>query len=214
MSDIKVCIVDYGLGNHQSVVNALSFLGYDCSVSGRESDMAKADVLILPGVGSFAEGMKNIRQAGLELILKDQVLEKKKLFLGICLGMQLLADDSLENGHHKGLGWIKGSVIKLEGSDKVRVPHVGWNSLDIRQKDPFFNLSDARANYYFDHSYHYQCSDEFVSAYTSVGSNIAAAIQKGNIFGVQFHPEKSHNNGLKLLRSFFNGAEAKRMSHA
>ena len=201
---MNVLIIDYKVGNHQSVANAMSRLGYDFKISGAVEDIIKADAYILPGVGAFAEAMHNINSLGISEPLREQVMEWKKPLLGICLGMQILADGSEENGIHKGLGWISGNVLKLQHRKDCRIPHIGWNNLKIIKKEPLFIKTDEDHNFYFDHTYHFKCDARYVTAFSSHGADFVAAVQKDNIFGVQFHPEKSQNNGLKLFRSFFN----------
>jgi glutamine amidotransferase len=211
MDKNKILIIDYGVGNDQSVINAISFLGYDFLVSAKKEDILKADAYILPGVGAFNEAMKNLKELGIEDLLKEQVLKNKKPILGICLGFQVLASESEENGLHKGLGFIDAKVVKLKGNRELRVPHVGWNTLEIIKKDPlFFNILSEAPSFYFDHSYQFVCDDSYVSAFCDYGGRVVSAIQKDNIFGTQFHPEKSQNNGLKLFRSFFNYIDIKK----
>lgn len=211
MVNNKILIIDYKVGNHQSVENALKYLGYDFFVSDKKEDIEKFQVYILPGVGAFGEAMNNLKNIGILETLQKEIFENKKPILGICLGMQIMADYSEENGLHKGLGWIKGGFVKLEPKNGLRVPHVGWNDLSIIKKDPLFSRVEQNSSFYFDHSYHFKGEEDVVSATTNYGSDVLAAFQKENIFGVQFHPEKSQNNGLKLFRSFF---EYLKLNHA
>lgn len=204
-----VLVIDYGVGNHLSILNALDFLGYRYAVSDKAEDIEKAPAYILPGVGAFGEAMHNLEKLNIIDVLKEQVFKKKKPILGICLGMQLLAEDSEEKGKHKGLGLLKGHVIELKPAQKLRVPHVGWNSLKIREKAPLFARTSAEPHFYFDHSYYLKCDPALVSATCAYGEDITAAVQKDNIFGVQFHPEKGQANGLKLFRGFFNYVKEK-----
>lgn len=204
MENKKILIIDYKVGNYQSVENALNFLGYNFLVSDKKEDIQKADIYILPGVGAFSEAINNLKKLGILDILSQEVLVKKKPILGICLGMQIMADYSEENGYHKGLGWIEGGFVKLEPKNDLRVPHVGWNNMKIIKKEPLFSRIDEKANFYFDHSYHFKGKKENVSAFCDYGFDVVATFQKENIFGLQFHPEKSQNNGLKLFRSFFD----------
>lgn len=204
MSKNKILIIDYGVGNDQSVINALNFLGYSFLVSNKKKDILKSSAYILPGVGAFNEAMNNLNNLGIIDLLKEQVLKEKKPILGICLGFQVLADYSEENGFNKGLGFIKGGVVKFKTKKGFRIPHVGWNTTKIIKKNPLFSKLQGSPSFYFDHSYHLECDKSYVSAECFYGKNIIAAIQKDNIFGVQFHPEKSQNNGLKLFRSFLN----------
>ncbi|MDD4901325.1 MAG: imidazole glycerol phosphate synthase subunit HisH [Patescibacteria group bacterium] len=204
MINHKVLIIDYGVGNDQSIINALKFLGYDFIISNNKKDIVQAKVYILPGVGAFSEAMKNLNDLGITDLLKEQILQKKKPILGICLGFQVLADYSEENGTHQGLGFIKGGVIKFKAERGLRIPHVGWSEIKVVKPNPLFTKLGTRPAFYFDHSYHLVGEEADVSARCFYGADFTAAVQKDNIFGVQFHPEKSQNNGLKLFRSFFN----------
>ena len=203
----KILIIDYGVGNHQSVANALAYLGYDFELSGDPQAIRNARAYVLPGVGAVGEAMKNLRQRKIIDVLGYEVLEEKKPILGICLGMQIMANSSEEGGQHKTLGWIDGRVVKLDVGKELRVPQVGWNTVHVMKKDPLFTRAQENANFYFDHSYHFVCDEKYVSATCPYGKDIVAAVQKENIFGVQFHPEKSQANGLKVFRSFFNYVE-------
>ncbi len=202
----SIIIIDYGVGNTQSVSNAIKFLGYKkLKISCEFKDIENADVIILPGVGAFEEAIENIKKRDLIEILNHQVVEIKKPILGICVGMQLLATYSEENGVHKGLNWISGRVKKMKLLKDFLVPHVGWNDIIIKSKDPLFTNNSEKCNFYFDHSYYFECdNEENITAFCDYDIRVTAAVQKDNIFGVQFHPEKSHNNGLKMFRGFFN----------
>lgn len=200
----KILIIDYKLGNHQSVANALDFLGYKFLISNSRSDIKNADAYILPGVGAFGEAIKNLKNLKIIEVLGHEVLRKKKPILGICLGMQIMAEDSEENGFFKGLGWIKGHVVKMQKKKGIRVPHVGWNNVKVVLKKPLFSRVTGDANYYFDHSYHVICDKKNVAGTVLYGYKMTAAITNNNIFGVQFHPEKSQVNGLRLYKGFFN----------
>lgn len=205
MKQPVIIIVDYGIGNTFSVSNAIRALGYHkLRISSAESDILNADALILPGVGSFETCAKNLRERQLDAVLNEAVLARSKPILGICVGMQLMATSSEENGLHVGLDWIPGRVVKLVLPEKYAVPHVGWNDVRPRTKDMLFTRTSESPNFYFDHSYHYQCDSAFVTAECQYGISISASIQKNNIHGVQFHPEKSQNNGLRLFRGFFS----------
>lgn len=205
-----VLIIDYGVGNHLSIINALEFLGYSFSVSDRVEDIREARSYILPGVGAFQEAKFNLKKLGIIEVLDEQVLGKKKPILGICLGMQIMAEDSEENGFCKGFGWFKGHIVRIKETKDIRVPHVGWNNVRIIKKYPLFSLIYDEPHFYFDHSYHFKCDEKDNIATCSYGQEITAAVQKDNIFGVQFHPEKSQTNGLKLFRSYFNYIREKR----
>ncbi|ODS33752.1 MAG: imidazole glycerol phosphate synthase subunit [Candidatus Scalindua rubra] len=201
-------IVDYGMGNLTSVTHALDFLGYKGIISSRTKDIEDADALIMPGVGCFSEAMRNLNELDIIPILHEKVVKNQTPFFGICLGMQLLAEDSVENGFHKGLGWISGHVVRFEHKDDIRIPHVGWNTINVIKKKFMFGRIEQNAEFYFDHSYHFVCDREIATATCSYGTDVVAAIQKNNIFATQFHPEKSQVNGLKVLRGFLNFVES------
>jgi len=206
MSDraARIAIVDYGMGNIGSVCHALDWLGARHTVSNRAAELEAAAGIILPGVGAFDAAMRNLHALGLVQLLTEEVVARGKLFLGICLGMQLLAKDSLENGFTEGLGWIDGHVRAIEPSNGLRVPHVGWNAVSVCQSHPLFQRVGDEPYFYFDHTYHLQCGEDWIAGWCDYGERCVAAVQKDRIFGVQFHPEKSQRNGLKLLRNFLN----------
>jgi imidazole glycerol-phosphate synthase subunit HisH len=200
-----IVIVDYAVGNTHSVWNAIRGLGYKrLKISADEKDIAQADALILPGVGAFEECMRNLKDRRLDSILHHAVITNKKPILGICVGMQMMATQSEEKGHHLGLNWIPGKVVKLSLPPSYAVPHVGWNDVHHLHQAPLFSNATESPNYYFDHSFHYQGEAKFIVAHCDYGIPVTAAIQNNHICGVQFHPEKSQNNGLRLFRSFFN----------
>ncbi|MBF0595725.1 MAG: imidazole glycerol phosphate synthase subunit HisH [Candidatus Omnitrophica bacterium] len=201
-----VVIVDYGLGNLMSVLGAVKRLGHEVSVSRDLDQIRNADRLILPGVGAFGDGMKNLHELGLIDPLNEAVLGQKIPVLGICLGCQLMAQESWEFGHHQGLGWVKGSVIKLEVSDKgLKVPHVGWNALSQAKPDVLYRAIPDESLFYFVHSFHLKCAEDVVTGVCEYGERFTAAFHKDNIFGTQFHPEKSQLYGLELLKNFLAG---------
>lgn len=205
MSEPNIVIVDFGVGNIFSVSNAIRALGYKkIKISSASYDILNSDALILPGVGAFEACANSLRERQLDVILHEAVIVKKKSILGICVGMQLMATFSEENGLHAGLGWIPGRVVRLKIPQHYAVPHVGWNNIISYQKSTMFDRISGSPNFYFDHSYHYQCDESFIDAECDYGIRVTAAIKKENIYGVQFHPEKSQNNGLKLFRGFFN----------
>ncbi|MDR3491492.1 MAG: imidazole glycerol phosphate synthase subunit HisH [Gammaproteobacteria bacterium] len=197
-------ILDYGMGNIQSILNAFKRLGVTCIASADPTVISKADGIILPGVGAFHSAMNNLHSLGFYDVLNEQVLHHKKPFLGICLGMQLIAEDSVESQFTKGLGWIAAHVTKIETHHKYPVPHVGWNEVNYNNNSLLFNGINEGGHFFFDHSYHVECDPNLVVAVCDYGKPIVAGIQKDNIFAVQFHPEKSQRNGAKLLRNFLN----------
>ena len=204
----RFVVVDYGMGNLRSVLNAFSALRANAVVSHQKEEIEGADAYILPGVGAFGEAMRALHALNLINVLSEQVLRRRKPLLGICLGMQLIAQDAEEMGCHDGLGWIPGHVKRLEPGADFRVLHIGWNDVAIAKKDPMFlNLQEDR-NFYFVHSYHVVCDDASVAATCQYGATaIVAALQNGNIFATQFHPEKSQANGLRLLRNYIEFVE-------
>ncbi|MEZ4752916.1 MAG: imidazole glycerol phosphate synthase subunit HisH [Bdellovibrionota bacterium] len=199
-----ISIIDYGMGNIQSVVHALSVLNLAHNVVSDPSSISDSSGFILPGVGSFGEAMKNLNNRNLVKALTDEVVNKKKPLLGICLGMQLLAEESEENGLHTGLGWIKGKVKKMPANENLRIPHVGWSPVKPDSRNILFQNINSEASFYFDHSYHLICEDESASGTFDYGGKYVASIQKDNLYATQFHPEKSQNNGLRILRNFSN----------
>lgn len=201
---VSVAVVDYNLGNVESVINAFGVVGYEAFLSSRAEDFTLASHIVLPGVGAFAEGMENLRLSNLIGTLEEEVIVKKKPFLGICLGMQLVCRKSYENGMHEGLGWIPAAVKKLgEDMKNLALPHIGWNTVSIRKKAPLFSNLPDEPTFYFVHSYHCFCDDPaLVTSECFYGQNFTASFQKGNIFGTQFHPEKSQLSGLALLKNF------------
>jgi len=191
------------MGNTHSVSNALATLGHDVRVSRRADDIRTADKLVLPGVGAFSVGMRNLSDFGLIQLLHDEVNIKKKPLLGICLGMQLLAERSYEGGEYKGLGWVNGEVVRLNPNDKIlKIPHVGWNDVEFKKDNILFAGIEANPNFYFVHSYYLNCQEEIITSKFEYGGKFTASIMKENIFGTQFHPEKSQNNGLRILKNF------------
>jgi imidazole glycerol-phosphate synthase subunit HisH len=205
MNHVKIAILDYGMGNLRSVVNAFNTIGYAASIVHEPNVLSEFSHIVLPGVGAFGDGMKNLRSSGWLDVLEREIIDKKKPFLGICLGMQLLATMGTENGLQEGLNWISGTVKKIESDDpQIRVPHVGWNDVIFLRKDGLYkDLGDSQV-FYFVHSYFIDVNDEssVVSGLTVHGIELAVSIEKDNIYAVQFHPEKSQKIGLKVLENF------------
>ncbi len=201
---MKVTIVDYGINNTRSVVNALRLLDVKSFVTSNVHDMKQSDAIILPGVGAFGQAMKNLNNLNLTETIQELTLVKKYPFLGICLGMQLMADSSEEKGNFKGLSLIKGKVMKIQNKNNLRIPHMGWNSLHIKKNNKLLkNISDKSA-FYFVHSYHYVCEKSYVVAEVEYGERIISIINHKNLFGVQFHPERSHTKGIQMLENFID----------
>jgi glutamine amidotransferase len=199
-----ITIVDYGMGNLRSVYNALDLLGAEVRISSQPADILTADQLILPGVGAFGLAMENLHQRGLIDPLNEKVLHQHTPILAICLGMELLAEDSNEHGFHQGLGWLPGHIRLFEDIGNLRIPHVGWNEVTLLRDSPLMNSNLSSNNeFYFVHSYHFVTDDESIVVGTAdYGRPFVAAVHRDNIFGVQFHPEKSQEAGLRLLRNF------------
>ena len=199
----KVVIIDYGSGNLKSVAKAFEHLNKgEVIVTSNPADLAAATHIVLPGVGAYGDCAAGLRAiSGMEQELAKQVLQNKKPFLGICVGMQLLAEKGLEHGEHKGLGWIKGVVAKITPEGDLPVPHMGWNTLEKTKNSKL--LEDVTGDVYFVHSYAMKCEDAAnIAATTNYGGAATAVVEKDNIYGVQFHPEKSQTNGLKILSNF------------
>ena len=200
----EIIIVDYGMGNIHSVGKALQSAGVSCIVSANPEQILIAQKLILPGVGHFEKAMRNLRNLGLLVALNEAVLKNKTPVLGICLGMQLMAQYSSE-GDCEGLGWFDGSVARFDVKDKLRykVPHIGWNQAEHAKPSALLNGVDNNSEFYFLHSFHYVAkATEEVLMNTNYCYSFASALEKENMYGVQFHPEKSHDAGIRLLKNF------------
>jgi imidazole glycerol-phosphate synthase subunit HisH len=198
---VSLALIDYGAGNLQSVKNALKAAGaVDVAVTADPDVVAKADRIVLPGVGAFAHCMNALSAIdGMVEAMDARVRGEGVPFLGICVGMQLLADQGVEHGTHAGLGWIGGTVRAIEASADIKVPHMGWNDVFVADGAPVLEAGEA----YFLHGYHFEASDEGdVAATTNHGAPLVAAVAKGNIIGVQFHPEKSQAYGITFLKRF------------
>ena len=206
----KIVIVDYGLGNIRSAEQSLKKIieedkqNTEVNIINNAKDLSLASHVILPGQGAFASCMKGLKNIpGMVDELSENILIQKKPFLGICVGMQLLANVGYENGKHTGLGWVSGEIKKMS-QNNLKLPHMGWNEVVIKKENDLIREKKTN-NYYFVHSYYFECaSNENEVATTEYGLNFASVISKENIYGVQFHPEKSSLNGLKLLKNFIN----------
>ncbi len=198
-----IAIIDYGVGNLASVNKAFSFIGYESKITSDHEEILGADKVVLPGVGAFADAMDNLDKSGMISIIKE-VAQKGTPLLGICLGMQLLFDYSTEGGEKvSGLGLLKGSVNQFPLNMGLKVPHMGWNSLDIRQENGIFSGVRQKSYVYFVHSYYLTAENTYdVAAVCEYGIRFDAAVCKGNIMGTQFHPEKSGDVGLDILKNF------------
>ena len=194
-------IIDYGVGNLFSLCSSCKAIGQEAFVSGDAAELSKADRLILPGVGAFEDAAKKLRDTGMADFVRQQAAAGKPL-LGICLGMQLLFEKSYEYGCHQGMGLLKGQVVPMEGRlpETLKIPHMGWNDLDVKGGTLLEGLNGQYV--YFVHSFFAENCEDSLSAVTEYGIPITAAVEKGNVFGCQFHPEKSGNVGLSILRKF------------
>lgn len=196
-------IIDYGVGNLFSLRSSLRTIGIDADYTGNPVEIRKADKLILPGVGAFRDAREALRSTGLDRVVQEEA-EKGKPLMGICLGMQMLFDRSYEYGEYEGLGLIPGEIVPMEGRipKNLPIPHIGWNELMLKQPSPLMK-NTANGDYvYFVHSYYAETPAEYVIATTDYGVEMTAAVQKDNVYGCQFHPEKSSEVGLSILKAF------------
>ncbi|MBR3994843.1 MAG: imidazole glycerol phosphate synthase subunit HisH [Clostridia bacterium] len=199
-----IAIVDYGVGNLFSLKSSFAKIGAEVIVTGDEKVIRSADKIILPGVGAFGDAATKLKESGLAEVVVSEAKAGKPV-MGICLGMQLLFEKSFEYGEHEGLGLLKGSVVPMKGiiPDNLKIPHIGWNALDFTDKESkLFRFIKNGDFVYFVHSYYATDCDEDVIAYAEYGANLCAAVERGNVFGCQFHPEKSGDVGLSILRGF------------
>ena len=199
-------IVDHRMGNLLSVFNAFEYMGADVELCHDPRDLEDAEKIVLPGVGAFADCMKNLRDLGFQDELNRLVLEEKRPVLGICLGMQVMADWGEEGGEHLGLGWIPGRVVRIRPNDsRLKVPHVGWNNIQFFGESPLFQGLPESPDFYFVHSFHMECNDlAHVDAWCDYGGKVTAAVRRENIFATQFHPEKSQDFGLQVIENFLS----------
>lgn len=198
-----IAIIDYGVGNLFSLTSSLACLGLESRVTGRPEEIEAADRIILPGVGAFGDAMEKLEETGLVPLIRSQA--EKKPLLGICLGMQLLFEKSCEYGEHKGLGFVKGEIASLAEDlpDKtLKVPHIGWNALRIRRKDPLFRYIRDGEYVYYVHSFYGKNCAESTLADSEYGLPVTGVVRSGLVWGTQFHPEKSGDTGLRLLKAF------------
>ncbi len=199
-----IAIVDYGVGNLFSLESSFAKIGVSVTVTSDESVIRCADKIILPGVGAFGDAAEKLKNSGLGDVVVSEAKNGKPV-MGICLGMQLLFEKSFEYGEHEGLGLLKGSVVPMKGviPEELKIPHIGWNALDFTAKESkLFRFIKNGDFVYFVHSFYATDCDEDVIAYTEYGENLCAAVERDNVFGCQFHPEKSGDVGLKILRGF------------
>ncbi len=202
-----IAILDYGVGNLFSLCSSLEYIGQQVIVTADKDVIRRADKLILPGVGAFADAAKKLRDSGLDEVLREEVARGKEL-MGICLGMQMLFEKSYEFGEHDGLGLLKGAVVPMQGAipAELKIPHIGWNELHFDKTHPLFRYLNEGDCVYFVHSYFATDCDDSVIATAEYGKELTAAVAKGNVMGCQFHPEKSGEVGLNILRAFCEGA--------
>ena len=198
-----IAIIDYGVGNLFSLSSSFKAIGYDTVVTGDKEQIKRADKLILPGVGAFEDAVKKLRENRLDELICEQVSAKKPL-LGICLGMQMLFERSYEYGKHEGLGLLRGEVVPMEGkiAPQLKIPHIGWNQLNIKRSSPLLSSIEDGNFVYFVHSFYAEGCEDSLIATTDYGREMTAVVGKDNVFGCQFHPEKSGETGLKILKAF------------
>lgn len=197
-----IAIIDYDAGNIKSVHKAINLLGEETVLTREREDILAADKVILPGVGAFGDAMEKLERFGLVQVIKE-VVEKGTPFLGICLGLQLLFEESEESPGVKGLGILKGKIVKIPEETGLKIPHIGWNSLDFPSEGTLFKGIQPNSYVYFVHSFYLQAEEkEIVKATTKYGVTIEASVEKGNVYACQFHPEKSSDVGLQILKNF------------
>ena len=196
-----ISIIDYGAGNLQSVEKALRHIGCDCQVTADPGRLLASDAAVLPGVGSFGDAMDQLRSRGLEEPI-HRFVESGKPFLGICLGLQILFEESQESPGVKGLGLLKGKILRLPKESGLKIPHIGWNSLEVKDREGLFAGLPEEPYVYFVHSYYLRAEEDVVTATAEYGATIHAAVRKGNLMACQFHPEKSGKTGLAILENF------------
>lgn len=199
----RITVVDYGMGNLRSITKTLMRIGSNVRVSSETSDIDWAERLVLPGVGAFPEAMRKLSELGLIDSLHENVLQRKKPVLGICLGMELMAKHSVELVPTRGLGWLDARMVAFDRDQGIRVPHVSWNQVWIKRPDPLFKGFENGSFCYFVHSYYMVCDNPvLISATTEYGEDFPSVVSRENIFGTQFHPEKSQSKGAPILINF------------
>lgn len=197
-----IAIIDYDAGNIKSVEKALIHLGQEVIVTGEKEQIEKADKVILPGVGAFGDAMRNLRQSRLDKVIRE-VVDRGTLFLGICLGLQVLFESSEEAPGVQGLGILEGKILRIPQKEGMKIPHMGWNSLCLKNEGRLFKGIEEGAFVYFVHSYYLKAANEkIVKASAQYGVSIDASVEQGNLFACQFHPEKSSEVGLRILKNF------------
>lgn len=204
-----IAVVDYGVGNLFSLCSSLRYIGADAQITANPETIRGAEKIILPGVGAFGDAAEKLRQCGLDRIILEQASAGKPL-MGICLGMQLLFESSTEYGEHRGLGLLRGRVIGMEGRlpPELMIPHIGWNALRFKRSHPLLRYIQEGECVYFVHSYYASDCEDSLVATAEYGPELPAIVAKDNVMGCQFHPEKSGNVGLNILRAFCEGVEA------
>ncbi len=198
-----IAIIDYGVGNLFSLQSSLKYIGVDSVITSDEKTIKNSDRIILPGVGAFGDAIKKLKASGLDKVIKDEAVSGKPL-MGICLGIQLLFEKSFEYGEHEGLSLLRGDVIPMRGTirEDLMIPHIGWNSLKIKKQAPILKYTQNGDFVYFVHSFYVDGANKNAAAVAEYGADITAVVAKDNIFGCQFHPEKSGETGLKILLAF------------
>jgi glutamine amidotransferase len=208
VKEMKIAIIDYDMGNIRSIENAINHVGdFDIQVTSDPEVIKASNCIVLPGVGAFPDAMKKLREKHLLDVLTAEAMSNKKPVLGICLGMQLLFESSEEIELTAGLGWIPGKVEYMKPGQNLRVPHVGWNSLILKKNECVFDYLREDKDFYFVHSLWVNCPEEYKLAVFDYGVEMTASVQKDNVFGMQFHPEKSQKNGLAAMKSFLDWAQ-------
>lgn len=197
-----IAIIDYGMGNLASVKNAFNKLGFDASITSKAQEILSAERVVLPGVGAFEDAVANLRKLGLDQVIEELVARDTPL-LGICLGLQMLFTESEENGIHRGLDIIKGRVVKFDLPADFKVPHMGWNQVKTAPESKLFNGIPANSHFYFVHSYYVEPDDKtYIAGTCDYGRDFVCAVEKRRLFATQFHPEKSSELGLRILKNF------------